>query len=102
MYLYDSPASFSRSQNLSLSGTFSRFGDPPAPSPDLILDDFDFGILPEQPADPLARGRLVVDDHRADPLRLTRDLEGASCHRLDLRVRVLQPAPRKRIPRNCK
>ena len=42
MYLYDSPASFSRSQNLSLAGTFSRFGDPPAPSPDLILDDFDF------------------------------------------------------------
>ena len=42
MYLYDSPASFSRSQNLSLAGTFSRFGDPPRPSPDLILDDFDF------------------------------------------------------------
>jgi hypothetical protein len=42
MYLYDSPASFSRSQNLSLAGTSSRFGDPPAPSPDLILDDFDF------------------------------------------------------------
>ncbi len=23
-------------------GALSRFGEPPAPSPDLILDDFDF------------------------------------------------------------
>jgi OmpA family len=41
MYLYDSPASFPRSQNLRPSGTLSRFGEPTAPSPDLILDDFD-------------------------------------------------------------
>jgi hypothetical protein len=53
MYLYDSPASFPRSQNLGQPivspmsgirppGTLSRFGEPPTPSPDLILDDFDF------------------------------------------------------------
>jgi hypothetical protein len=39
MYLYDIPASFNRPQNLLLR---SRFGEPPAPAPDLILDDFDF------------------------------------------------------------
>jgi hypothetical protein len=42
MYIYDSPASFPRSQNLRPPGTLSRFGEPPAPSPDLVLDDFDF------------------------------------------------------------
>ena len=42
MYLYDSPVSFPRSQNLGLYGTLSRFGEPPAPTPDLTLDDFDF------------------------------------------------------------
>ena len=42
MYLYDTPASFARSQNLRLPGTLSRFGEPPGPTPDLILDDFDF------------------------------------------------------------
>lgn len=50
MYLYDSPASYPRSQNLGQPmyilerppGTLSRFGEPPASSPDLILDDFDF------------------------------------------------------------
>jgi OmpA family len=42
MYLYDSPASFSRSQNLRPPGTPSRFGEPPGPTPDLILEDFDF------------------------------------------------------------
>lgn len=42
MYLYDSPASFPRSQNLRPPGTLSRFGEPPAPLPDLVLDDFDF------------------------------------------------------------
>ena len=42
MYLYDSPVSFPRSQNLGLHGTLSRFGEPVAPAPDLTLDDFDF------------------------------------------------------------
>jgi hypothetical protein len=42
MYLYDSPASFPRSQNLRPLGTPSRFGEPAGPTPDLILDDFDF------------------------------------------------------------
>jgi hypothetical protein len=42
MYLYDGPALSHRSQNLRPAGTLSRFGEPPAPAPDLILDDFDF------------------------------------------------------------
>lgn len=42
MYLYDSPASFPRSQNRRPLGMVSRFGEPQAPLPDLILDDFDF------------------------------------------------------------
>lgn len=53
MYLYESPASFPRFRNprqpvvspttgIYPTGTLSRFGEPLAPSPDLILDDFDF------------------------------------------------------------
>jgi OmpA family protein len=42
MYLYENPVSFHGSQNLRLPGTLSRFGEPPAPAPDLVLDDFDF------------------------------------------------------------
>ena len=42
MYLYDSPVSLPRSQTRRLHGTLSRFGEPPAPLPDLVLDDFDF------------------------------------------------------------
>ena len=41
MYLYDTPAS-STPKSLWLPGTLSRFGEPPPPAPDLILDDFDF------------------------------------------------------------
>ena len=44
MYLYDTPASFTRRQNLSLPGTLSRFGEPPAAAPDLIFDKFEFGL----------------------------------------------------------
>jgi len=32
-----------RSQDVRPPGTLTRFGQPPTPSPDLILDDFDFG-----------------------------------------------------------
>ena len=50
MYLYDSASSFPGSPGLGQSnyilegpvGMFSQLGEPPAPSPDLILDDFDF------------------------------------------------------------
>jgi hypothetical protein len=42
MYIYNKPVSFPRSQNPSPFGTLSRFGDPPAPAPDLLIDDFDF------------------------------------------------------------
>jgi len=43
MYLYDSPESFHQFQNPRPPGTLSRFGEPPpAPSPDLVIDDFDF------------------------------------------------------------
>lgn len=50
MYLYDSPRSSLRSQNLGQPmyilehspGTLSRFGEPPAAQADLILDEFDF------------------------------------------------------------
>lgn|SRR5215813_12617551 len=42
MYIYESPVSFPRSHNLRPPGTLSRFGEPPAPAPDLILDGFDF------------------------------------------------------------
>ena len=41
MYLYDTPAS-STPKSLWLPGTLSRFGEPPPPAPDLILDDFAF------------------------------------------------------------
>src|SRR2546422_9187615 len=43
MYLYDSPASLHQFQSPRMLGTLSRFGEPlPAPSPDLVIDDFDF------------------------------------------------------------
>jgi outer membrane protein OmpA-like peptidoglycan-associated protein len=43
MYLYASPASLPRSQNLRPPGTLSRFREPSAPSPErLTLDNFDF------------------------------------------------------------
>ena len=42
MYLYESPAPVTQSQNLPRPGTLSWFGEPPTPAPDLILDDFDF------------------------------------------------------------
>ena len=42
MYLYDSPVSLPLSQTLRMPGTLPRFGEPLAPLPDLVLDDFDF------------------------------------------------------------
>jgi OmpA family len=42
MYLYASPASFPRFQDLRPLGTLSWFGEPSAPLPDLTLDNFDF------------------------------------------------------------
>src|SRR5262249_3997223 len=62
MYIYESPVSFPRSHNLRPPGTLSRFGEPPAPAPDLILDGFDFDR-----AD-LKKSHRGKDDQRAQPL----------------------------------